>query len=84
MLDKKLRSRLSWRCRRGMLELDLLLQDFLFYGIDKLTDTQIACFESLLTMTDPELYACLMGQADAPTDEFDEIITLIRHCHKDK
>ncbi len=33
----KNRQRLQWQCRRGMLELELFLQDFLTYDYDALS-----------------------------------------------
>ena len=38
MLDAQEKARFSWHCRRGMLELDLILQRFLQNGIDQLNE----------------------------------------------
>ncbi|MCP0914474.1 MULTISPECIES: FAD assembly factor SdhE [Legionella] len=71
------KAKISWNCRRGMLELDLLLTRFLANGFDRLTEEQVDLFEQLLNYSDPELYACLMGQMQ-PAEEFSEIVSLIR------
>ena len=60
--DKDLQ-RLRWQCRRGMLELDLLLNRFLDVGYRDLTDAERADFNRLLGYQDQILYDWLMGQA---------------------
>jgi antitoxin CptB len=81
MLDAREKARLAWHCRRGMLELDLILQRFLEQGLDKLSADEINAFDSLLSCTDPELYAWLMGQIDPEDNELKAIVTLIRNQH---
>lgn len=81
MLDAREKARLAWHCRRGMLELDLILQRFLEHGLDKLSADEVNAFDSLLSCTDPELYAWLMGQIDPEDDELKAIVTLIRNQH---
>ena len=41
------RSRLLWQCRRGMLELDAMLQAFMDNAYDELTEQQQMAFEIL-------------------------------------
>lgn len=81
MLDDKLKARLSWRCRRGMLELDLILQEFIENRLHNLSDEELVSFESLLTATDPELYAWLMGHNEPPEKEFKALVAYIRNHH---
>lgn len=56
------RSRLYWQCRRGMLELDSLLQDFFNTQYDALSGPQRAAFELLLQSPDDLLLEYLMGR----------------------
>ena len=79
MLDVREKARLSWHCRRGMLELDLILQRFLEKGLDQLTEKEIKAFDLLLNNTDPELFAWLMGHEDPQDQELCEIVTIIRN-----
>ena len=53
--------RLAWQCRRGMRELDALLEQYLAkrYPIADLPEQR--GFAKLLELPDPTLYACLMG-----------------------
>ncbi|WP_207387334.1 succinate dehydrogenase assembly factor 2 [Legionella rowbothamii] len=80
-MDAREKARLAWHCRRGMLELDLILQRFLEQGLDKLSADEVSAFDSLLSCTDPELYAWLMGQIDPEDNELKAIVTLIRNQH---
>lgn len=79
MLDAREKARLSWHCRRGMLELDLILQRFLEHSLDKLTSEEIKLFDLLLECTDPELFAWFMGHEVSPDEELNKIVTLIRN-----
>ncbi len=79
MLDAKEKARLSWHCRRGMLELDLILQRFMESGLHKLTKEEIKAFDLLLSCTDPELFSWLMGHEDPQDEELSTIVTIIRN-----
>jgi len=52
-----------WQCRRGMLELDLLLNNFVEKKIDLLDDQQRQTFELLLSYPDQTLFDLLLGEA---------------------
>lgn len=63
------RSRLYWQCRRGMLELDLVLQTFLDRQYDEADAGEQRAFEALLSYPDPLLLEYVMGRmipADPP------------------
>lgn len=68
MILPQRKAKIQWQCRRGMLELDLILIRFLQKGLDTLTEPQLVAFETLLTYPDPVLLAWLMGQ-EKPSDE---------------
>ena len=72
------RDRLAWRCRRGMLELDLLLQDYLDQRYDQADSRDRQAFERLLGYPDQELLAYLMGQAVAEDKDIDRVVQSIR------
>lgn len=79
MLDIREKARLSWHCRRGMLELDLILQRFLDKGLGQLTDEELKSFDMLLSCTDPELFSWLMGHETPQDVELMKIVTIIRN-----
>jgi antitoxin CptB len=60
-------ARLRWRCRRGMRELDAVLQQFLLTSYAELDAADMARFEAILDLPDPDLYAYLAGRSE-PTD----------------
>jgi antitoxin CptB len=61
------RDRLHWACRRGMLELDVLLGNFLNEAYPALNPADQACFSVFLTHPDPDLMAWIMGR-ETPAD----------------
>jgi antitoxin CptB len=64
--DRELQ-RLRWQCRRGMLELDLLLDAFLERGWGDLDEAGRRAFERLLGFPDQVILDWLMQQA-VPAD----------------
>lgn len=60
-------SRMRWKCRRGLLELDLLLRDFLDLGYAQLDADGRSCFDRMLDCPDAVLLEWLMGRI-RPTD----------------
>ncbi|MCW8899459.1 MAG: succinate dehydrogenase assembly factor 2 [Gammaproteobacteria bacterium] len=61
-------SRLRWQCRRGMLELDLMLESFVEKRYSELPLKTKKAFHQLLNCQDQILLDYLMGQ-DVPTDK---------------
>lgn len=62
-------SKLRWRCRRGMKELDLLLEAYLERRYPLATVEEQRAFKAVLDLQDPELHAYVVGRttpADAP------------------
>jgi antitoxin CptB len=56
-------NRLRWHCRRGMLELDLVLARFLDAGFARLTPSERQEFERLLDLEDQALWQRISGEA---------------------
>lgn len=72
-------SRLRWSCRRGMLELDVLLGNFLNEAYSNLERDDQKRFILLINCTDPELFTWLMGK-EVPADaDLARIVEIIRH-----
>ncbi|HIJ34486.1 MAG TPA: succinate dehydrogenase assembly factor 2 [Gammaproteobacteria bacterium] len=55
-------SKLRLRCRRGMLELDLMLNHYLTHHYPHADIEEQTQFIDLLTMQDPQLYQMLLNQ----------------------
>lgn len=69
---------LRWRCRRGMLELDLLLNDYLSEHFEQLDQDQLKLFETLLDYPDPVLLDLLLGNRQASDARLAEFIATIQ------
>ena len=73
------RNRLSWQCRRGMRELDVLLMCFLDQRYSSLNDDEHKTFELLLAYPDAVLLELLMGRMTPADGDVAEIVTQIRN-----
>ena len=73
-------SQLAWRCRRGMLELDLLLQGFLEHGYAQLPIEDQAAFVTLLGTEDDVLLEYLLGRMRPANVALARVVDAIRHA----
>lgn len=78
---KGYQNRLAWKCRRGMLELDILFRNFLKTGYNGLSDGDKNLFEEMLTYPDQILQGWLIF-GHQPDAEFDYVIKEIRLASK--
>ena len=62
MIDRHELSRLRWRCRRGLLENDLLIERFFAQYEATLTRTQAQALAALMELDDNELLDLLLGR----------------------
>lgn len=69
--------RLRWRCRRGLLELDVWLEKFAESRLATLTEPQCALLESLLQEADADLLAWLQGKLPVP-EAYEQMVASIR------
>lgn len=70
--------RLRWLSRRGMRELEILLEGFLLRESEALTDGAWPEFEALLACEDDRLWDWFQGRNDAESAPFDQLIAAIR------
>ena len=70
--------RIRWRCRRGMLENDLILNRFLDASGDALTEDDVANLDELLHMTDSALWDLIAGCAEAAEPTLAAFVTRLR------
>ena len=60
-MDATAQSRLKWKCRRGLLELDLVFQEF----VEKhLKEKDLKAFNELLELEDNDLWDIVSGRSD--------------------
>ena len=67
-----------WQCRRGMLELDLLLNNFVDKKADTLTLKQQDTFELLLSYPDQTLLDLLLGNSISSDSTISAIVKQIQ------
>jgi antitoxin CptB len=72
------RDRTLWRCRRGLLELDLVLSRFIESCFDRLTSDQRSALTRLLDLPDNDLLDMIMGRADTNDPGCAEIVRMLR------
>jgi antitoxin CptB len=77
--DARRYDRIRWRCRRGLLELDVVLKDFLDRHYPGLTPAEQEAFEQLLTAPDETLLAYVQGKKNPPENELMQIVQKIRN-----
>jgi antitoxin CptB len=75
---------ISWACRRGMLELDVLLSNFYKEVYPNLTVEHKAGFIELLKRSDPELFDWLLGRQRPEKEDLAIITEMIRNHAKSR
>jgi antitoxin CptB len=73
-MDRVTRDRLSWKCRRGLLELDLVLARF----IPILKDEDVQPLHALLELPDNDLWDIIVGRSDDYDRRFEETVARLR------
>ena len=76
------KSRIRWLCRRGMKELDVLLERFVSQEYDDLDEREQAGLRELVEMEDPDLYALVMGRMQPETDVQADLLDRIRQFQR--
>lgn len=77
-------NRLLWASRRGMLELDLILQPFVENAYSELDGDDQKLYEQLLEEQDQDLFAWLMGKQDPEAPDLLRVVKLIREYTQKK
>lgn len=70
--------RIKWHCRRGLLELDLMLQRFVTRHLDGLDADQTEVFKELLAYEDNDLLDMVMGRAEPVNEDLSAVLELMR------
>ena len=74
-MDGVAHNRLKWKCRRGLLELDLVLRDFVE---QRLEEKDVSELNALLDLEDNELWAIVSGRSDRFDARFGGIVARLR------
>jgi antitoxin CptB len=73
-------NRLRWQCRRGLLELDLLLERFLEAHRDRLQGEHLSSFLTLLAYTDNDLLDLIRARSECTDSRLAEVLGWMRNC----
>ncbi len=76
------KNRLLWACRRGMLELDLILASFVENVYDTLEDNDKLRFQVLLECEDQSLFMWFMKRDDPTDPDMRRIVQIIRDSRR--
>ena len=78
MTDDRRLERMRWHCRRGMLELDLMLARALERDFAHFAPRELDLFEQLLAMEDTTLFDMLQGVETPMDPELKQLVEKIR------
>ena len=77
-MDATQLNRLRWRCRRGMLENDLILARWLGARGMGMSDADVAALDRLLDLSDNELWDLLSGRSDTVDEALRPLLDSLR------
>ena len=77
-MDRVQLNRLRWRCRRGLLELDIILSRFLAQHGHCLDPEELAQLMRLLELPENELLDLVMGRREASWQEARSLVEKLR------
>lgn len=70
-------NRMRWASRRGMLELDLVLEPFVANRYAELDERDRQRFQQLMTCEDQDLFAWFMGREKPENQELEAIVSKV-------
>ena len=73
-MDRVSRERLKWKCRRGRLELDLVLERI----VPVLEDEDVSSLSALLDLPDDDLWDIVVGRSDDFDPQLSRIVKRLR------
>jgi len=77
-MDRAAWDRLRWRCRRGLLELDLVLARFLERDAAALGEADLALLAELLAFDDNDLWDVVNGRSERYDPKFRNLVARLR------
>ena len=77
-MPEQVTSGLRWRCRRGMLELDILLNGFIDTQYTHLSSEQKNIFDQVLDYPDQLLFDLFLGHMESSDNSVSDLVQTIR------
>ena len=72
--------RARWRCRRGMLELDIILQRFMDAHYYQLSADELQQFDRLLILPDNDLWDLICARETMREESLMPVLSLLQKC----
>ena len=73
-MDLRAKDRIHWKCRRGLLELDLVFDKFL----PQVEEKDFARLGQLLELPDNDLWDVVIGRSDAYPQHLNDLVARLR------
>lgn len=70
--------RARWRCRRGLLELDIVLQRFMDKHYTQLSETELQQFATLLDLSDNDLWDMITTRKELEETNLRPVLRLLQ------
>ncbi len=70
--------RIRWRCRRGMLELDIVLQGFVEKHYMQLNKNELQHFDTLLSLPDNDLWDMITSKKEVEDIKLQPVLQLLQ------
>jgi len=70
--------RARWRCRRGLLELDIVLQRFMDRHYTQLSAAELQQFDTLLDLPDNDLWDMITARKEAEDKSLQPVLRLLQ------
>ena len=77
-MDRAAHDRLKWKCRRGLLELDLVLERFVDRNASALDEDELARLRELLELPDNNLWDIVSGRSDMYAARLGDVVARLR------
>ena len=79
-MDRAAHDRLKWKCRRGLLELDLVLERFVDRSASALDEDELARLRELLELPDNDLWDIVSGRSEKYAARLGDVVARLRAC----
>jgi antitoxin CptB len=77
-VDRIRHEKLKWKCRRGLLELDLVLERFMRDRASRLDDAALARLSDLLDLPDNDLWDIVSGRSEGFDEQNRDLVSQLR------
>ncbi len=77
-MDGRAIERLKWKSRRGLLELDIVLERYWALAGEGMDEGEAAALEKLLALPDNDLLDLVMGRAEMPDAHLRRVLDKLR------